>query len=255
MKQILMVLLSTLCCFGAERRTWEVAGETREALVQLPEGIEHPPLVFVFHGHGGNMRNTFRKFAIHEDWPEAAVITMQGLPTPGILGDPEGKKNGWNANPNDPSNRDLKFFDAVYDSLKGQINTNRVYSTGHSNGGAFTYCLWAARGELFAAVAPSGSAAGKSARQLAPKPAMHIAGETDPLVKFAWQERTMRLVKTLNRCGEGEPWRSDGDLTGTIYPAENPLVTLIHPGGHKFPPDAPELIVRFFRMHSRKESE
>jgi len=131
------------------------------------------------------------------------------------------------------------------------VDTNRVYSTGHSNGGGFTYCLWAARGDLFAAMAPSGSVAGKSARELTPKPALHVAGETDPLVKYAWQERMIGFVKTLNECGKGKPWHSAGDLVGTLYPSETgtPLVTLIHPGGHKFPAGAPELIVRFFRGH------
>ena len=254
-KQILWALCAAGCCFGAELKTqtWEVDGVMREALVHIPEKTKTaPPLVFVFHGHGGNMKNAARSFKIHELWPEALVVTMQGLPTPGQLTDPEGKKNGWNANPNDPANRDLKFFDAVYASLEDQIDTNRVYSTGHSNGGSFTYCLWAARGELFAAIAPSGSAAGKSARQLTPKPAMHITGETDPLVKYTWQKRTMRFVQTLNSCGDGEPWHSSGDLAGTIYPSKTgtPLITLIHPGGHKFPSEAPELIVRFFREHS-----
>jgi polyhydroxybutyrate depolymerase len=69
------------------------------------------------------------------------------------------------------------------------------------------------------------------------------------VVKVAWQERMIQFVKTLNGCGEGEPWHSSGDLTGTIYPSKTgtPLVTLIHPGGHKFPAEAPELIVRFFK--------
>lgn len=248
---ILLVWVCAVSCFGAELRTWEVDGVTREAMIHFPENAENPPLVFAFHGHGGNMRNAERGFRIHDVWPEAAVVYMQGLPTPGQLTDPEGKRNGWNADPNDSNNRDLKFFDAVYESLKGQVDTDRVYSTGHSNGGSFTYCLWAARGDAFAAMAPSGSAASKSARMLTPKPSIHIAGETDPLVRYAWQKRTMQRIRKLNRCGEGEPWSSSGDLTGTLYPSDNPLVTLIHPGGHKFPAEAPELIVRFFKQHSR----
>lgn len=248
MKRILLILFCAVSCFGAELRTWEIDGETREALVHIPENSENPPLVFVFHGHGGNMRNTFNKFAIHEHWPEAIVVTMQGLPTPGRLTDPEGKKSGWNANPNDPDNRDLTFFDAVYADFIGQADPARVYSTGHSNGGSFTYCLLAARGSLFAAVAPSGSAAGRSIRKLTPKPVLHIAGKNDPLVKYAWQKATMHRVLRTNGCSStGEPWLSAGELTGTIYPSENPLVTLVHSGGHKFPSDAPELIVRFFQ--------
>lgn len=245
--QIILWALFATGCFAQELRTWDVDGETREALVHMPGSKEKPPLVFVFHGHGGNMRNMQRVFAIHKHWPEAAVVYMQGLPTPGMLTDPEGKKNGWNSDPTDTSNRDLEFFDAVYDSLKGQVDTNCVYSTGHSNGGSFTYCLWAARGDRFAAMAPSGALITKGSRLLKAKPALHVAGRTDPLVKYKWQERMMKVVQRINGCTDGKSWHSSGDLTGTIYPAENPLVTLIHLGGHKFPSKASELIVRFFK--------
>jgi polyhydroxybutyrate depolymerase len=248
-KQILWVVLSAVCCFGAERRTWDVDGVSREALVHFPESSENPPLVFVFHGHGGNMDRISGTFRIHELWPEAVVVYMQGLPTPTRLTDPEGKRSGWNSDSTDSASRDLKFFDAVYNSLKGQVDTNRVYITGHSNGGGFTYCLWAARGDLFAAMAPSSAAFRKGLALMKPKPALHVMGETDPVVKVAWQERMIQFVKSLNGCGEGEPWHSSGDLTGTIYPSKTgtPLITLIHPGGHKFPTEALELIIRFFK--------
>jgi polyhydroxybutyrate depolymerase len=130
--------------------------------------------------------------------------------------DPEGKKNGWNCDPDDVENRDLKFFDAV---------------------------------------APSASAAGKSISKLKPKPVLHVAGETDGLVEYAWQKRTINKVRSLNHCAEkGESWASAGDLVGTLYPSksDSPLVTLIHPGQHRFPKDAPPLIARFFKENCRK---
>lgn len=61
-----------------------------------------------------------------------------------------------------------------------------VYAMGHSNGGAFTYLLWATRGDVLAAVAPSGAAAGRSLPDLKPKPVLHVAGEKDELVRFEW---------------------------------------------------------------------
>ncbi|VGO15544.1 hypothetical protein PDESU_04129 [Pontiella desulfatans] len=254
MKRILflVLLLAAGACFAAEPelRSWVVDGVKREALVHMPGGEAPVPLVFVFHGHGGNMRNGARSFRIHELWPEAAVVYMQGLPTPGQLTDPEGKKNGWNSNPSDAANRDLKFFDAVYASFQGRIDTNRVFSTGHSNGGGFTYCLWAARGERLRAVAPSAAVAGKAAKLLKPKPVLHVAGTNDKLVKYAWQKRMMAFLKKNNGCSaEGQPWHSSGDLTGTRYASQGgtPLVTLISPGAHTFPAAAPALIVRFFK--------
>ena len=39
------------------------------------------------------------------------------------------------------------------------IDPRRVYAMGHSNGGGFTYVLWAARGDRFAAYGPSSSGA------------------------------------------------------------------------------------------------
>ena len=242
-----------------KQQEWDIDGVTRQALVRIPDVVPTNgcPLVFAFHGHGGNMQNAARSFRIHEIWPEAAVVYMQGLPTPGQLTDPEGKRNGWNAKPGDPDNRDLKFFDAVLSSLQKEtkIDPKQIYCIGHSNGGSFTYCLWAARGDRFAAVAPSGALLKDGLPLLKPKPVLHLAGENDPLVKFAWQDQMMQADRKLNGCSEnGEPWALAGDLTGTIYPsaAGTPLVTLIHPGGHKFPSEAPELIVRFFKENARQ---
>ena len=69
------------------RMEWKVDGVTREALVYVPATAKtHPcPVVFAFHGHGGTMRNAANKFACHKFWPEAIVVYMQGLDTPGTL--------------------------------------------------------------------------------------------------------------------------------------------------------------------------
>src|SRR4051812_1317347 len=79
-------------------REWTVDGVKREALVYLPSDTSKPaPLVFVFHGHGGSSNQAARSFRIHELWPEAIVVYPQGLHTPGRLTDPNGEKNGWQA--------------------------------------------------------------------------------------------------------------------------------------------------------------
>ena len=241
------------------RVEWTVDGVQREATVYAPSKSSSapPPLVFGFHGHGGTMRNAARSFRLPEIWPEAVVVYMQGLNTPGRLTDPDGKKPGWQSAAGDQNDRDLKFFDAELTSLKEQhkIDARRVYSTGHSNGGGFTYLLWAARGDVFAAVAPSAAVAARSAKDLRPKPVMHIAGESDELVKFAWQEVAMTRLRILNECGEGQPWHDIKHCT--LYPSKtsHPVVTLIHPGTHKYPDEAPALIVKFFQEHRRDDEQ
>lgn len=237
---------------GLERWSFQVDGVTREALVYVPTAAKEKPtpVVFVFHGHGGNSRNAARSFAMNRHWPEAISVYMQGLNTPGRLTDPEGKKPGWQNRAGDQGDRDLKFFDAVLARLKAdyKVDAKRIYSTGHSNGGGFTYLLWAERGDVFAAVAPSAAAALRQPERFKPKPVMHLAGENDPLVKYSWQKLTMDGVRKLNGCDtEGKPW----DKLCTVYPSKTgtPLVTFIHPGRHEFRRDAPPLIVKFFKEH------
>lgn len=145
----------------------------------------------------------------------------------------------------------MKLFDALLARLKQdfKVNATRIYSTGHSNGGGFTYLLWAERGELLAAVAPSAAAAARRhPEKLKPLPAMHLAGEKDPLVKYEWQQAMMAAVRKVNGCAaEGKPW----DKLCTEYPSKGgtPFVAFIHPGGHEFHKDEPMLIAKFFKQH------
>jgi polyhydroxybutyrate depolymerase len=236
------------------RRDWTIDGATREALLYAPATAKTTaaPIVFVFHGHGGNMRNAARSFHIHTLWPETIVVYPQGLNTPGRLTDPEGKLPGWQSTAGDQGDRDLKFFDAVLASLKTdfKVDERRIYSTGHSNGGGFTYLLWAARGDVFAAMAPSSAAAARQLKDLKPKPVLHVAGEQDPLVKYEWQKATMDALRKLNGCDEqGTEW----DKLCTLYPSKTgtPVVTLIHPSNHAFIQDAPPMIVKFFKAHAK----
>ena len=238
---------------GFQRWELMVGGVAREALVYAPASAkeQEAPVVFVFHGHGGNMGNSARTFAMNRHWPAAISVYPQGLNTPGRLTDPEGKKPGWQSGVGAEGDRDLKFFDALLTRLKQEfkVDGKRIYSTGHSNGGGFTYLLWAERGETFAAIAPSGSAAARrQGEKLKPKPVMHLAGEKDPLVKYEWQQATMAAVRKLNGCeAEGKAWNK----LCTEYPSKTgtPFVAFIHPGGHEFHQDAPALIAKFFQQN------
>jgi polyhydroxybutyrate depolymerase len=231
-------------------RTWTVNGVKREALVVVPAGTP-TRLVFDFHGHGGTARHAARAHALHTHLPDAVVVYPQGLNTPGRLTDPEGKKSGWQHDAGDHGDRDLKFFDAMLsDLLKDHgIDPKRASATGHSNGGAFTYLLWAERGDKLAAVAPVAAVCWPTAlARLKPKPCLHVAGEADPLVKFAGQRRTMDAVRKVNGCvADGSPWAGKGKRFAGKADAD--LVEAIHPGGHEYPAFAAELVAKFFRQH------
>lgn len=237
------------------RQTLIVDGVSREFLIYAPAKAKTSasPLVFGWHGHGGNMLQASRSYHIHTVWPEAIVVYPQGLNTPGKLTDPEGKKPGWQHASGAQDDRDLKFFDAMLKEFHTAFNVDdrRIYSTGHSNGGSFTYILWALRGDTFAAVAPSASISVLERRLLKPKPVLHIAGENDPLVKYTWQKGQIEALLKLNQCGEGTAWELDANCT--LYPSKTgtPVITAIHPGDHKYPEQAPEVIVKFFKSQTK----
>lgn len=274
MKIIASFLLCLFCVSSSRaedslvRREWKVDGVTREALVHVPSTAKTnaAPIVFAFHGHGGSMRNAARMFGYETIWPEAIVVYMQGLNTPGRLTDPEGKRPGWQQAAGAEQDRDLKFFDAVLASLKKdyKVDAKRIYSTGHSNGGSFTYLLWETRPKEFAAFAPSAAVSrslfpsmrGNETDKIrpdafVPKPVFHVAGENDPLVKFAWQKLMIDTLRKLNQCSEGKSWQNEKGCT--IYESKvgAPVVAFIHPGTHKFPEEAPKLIVKFFKQHAK----
>ena len=240
-------------------RKWKVDDVERQALLHVPASTRKSPtpVVFAFHGHGGTMKDAARQFAYHKYWPEAISVYMQGLPTPGVASDPEGKLAGWQRTVSDQKERDLKFFDAVLATLKNdyQIDEKRMYATGHSNGGGFTFILWSARGDLFAAVAPSAAGFAGDYKNLKPLPALQVAGEKDEIFPFEKQKRFLEEVRKLNGCDEeGSEWAKSGPVVGTRYPSKTgtPFVTLIYAGTHKFPEQAPELIVKFFKEHAKK---
>jgi polyhydroxybutyrate depolymerase len=260
LRWVLLGLSAWLALGAAEpaAREWTVDGVVRQALVYAPTKASGGavPVIFAFHGHGGTMGHAARTFAYQTLWPEAVVVYMQGLPTSGMT-DPEGKKPGWQKAPGDYADRDLKFFDAVRSTLEREfrVDAKRVFATGHSNGGQFTYLLWAERGAVLAAVAPSAAAPGLMwFRKLTPKPALHVAGSADELVKYTWQDRTMTAVRKLNGCAAtGEAWAKAGSITGTLYPSQGgtPFVSLIYPGTHTYPAEASALIVKFFQEQTR----
>lgn len=234
---------------------WNINGEVRKALVYIPAAAKTTPtpIIFAFHGHGGTMLNMYRTRGFEKLWPEAIFICPQGLNTPGILTDPEGKKSGWAMNDQLDENRDLQFFDAMLKTLRSdyKIDDNSIYATGHSNGGGFTYLLWAARANEFAAFAPTATAAGKFRSKLTPKPAFHLTGENDPLVKPFLQKLTYNTVLKVNGC------TLDGvklDSNATFYAGKNgdDVILFIHQGGHEYPLAANQPIIDFFKKHTKK---
>ena len=233
-------------------RAWTVDGVRREALVYAPgtAKTKAAPLVFVWHGHGGGMRHSALAFPFHTKWQEAIVVHPQGLPTPSALIDPEGKLSGWQQQRGEQGDRDLRFFDAMLNSLKEdyKVDEKNIFCAGYSNGGMMTFLLWSERPDTFRAFAPCACVALPAVPLTVPKPAFFLMGAADELVKPEWMRMSISRLKALNKCTEGgQPWEV---LGGMLYssPVHAPLVVLVHPGGHPIPPGGKTLeMVRFFK--------
>lgn len=255
-----MWFAAAVCCasstFAVEPAPtkWTVDGVEREALVVLPSisSKAKSPVIFAFHGHGGNMHFAARGMDFQNSWLEAIVVYPQGLPTPGIVMDFEGKKPGWQREAGQENDRDLKFVDTILATLrqKYSIDETRVYATGFSNGGLFTYLLLSQRPNVFAAFAPGGSALMRSVQLTKPRPVFHYGGEKDQLARFSRQQETIEQLRKFNGCAaQGEPCGPNC----TIYPSAKgaPVATFIHPFGHIYPPEVTPLIVKFFQGNPR----
>ncbi|MDX2066662.1 MAG: hypothetical protein SFX74_13065 [Fimbriimonadaceae bacterium] len=229
---------------AAQTRTWTVDGLSRTALVVIPERPQ--ALVLAFHGHGGNGRQAMRSFAMERHWPEAAVVYPDGLPTK-TGRDPEGKRSGWQQNLGENGDRDLAFVDIILKEVCSRygISAARTFAMGHSNGGRMTYLLWAERSAEFAAFGPSASTNGRL--RLTAKPAFIIAGQTDEVVPFAGQLRSMQAVLGVNGAKEREVPRATDGVRETRFGGLAPTVTYVTAGGHRFAAGSAERMMAFFR--------
>jgi polyhydroxybutyrate depolymerase len=255
---VAILMVADNCAFADKTETHSrleielsVEGVMRQAIVFVPDdsSTEEHPVVFGFHGHGGLAADAEQSFGLHRLWPEAIVVYMQGLPFVGNVKNSSGRP-GWQMMVGETDDRDFKFFDMLLAKLQEdhKVNTKRIYVMGHSMGGSFTFLLWLARPNIFAALAPSGAYVAQEAQRLKPKPMLHVAGREDKVVKFAGQEKSIKAIRRLNRCqAKGTEWAPNC----TLYKSStgNDVVAYIHDGGHNFPDEAPERIIRFFKEH------
>lgn len=239
-----------------QTETFTLDGIERRAIVypnSKPAPDPGAPIVFVFHGHGGTAQNVARRLPIHNLWPEAVVVYIQGIPgVPGIT-DAEGKSNGWQKSPGEVGDRDIKFFDAALDRMQKKYKTdpNRVYVLGHSNGGRFVNVLWNMRGDKLAALCSAAGPGGRLIEGAKPKPVFIIAGEKDPLVPFQTQKLSIELARKLLRTDQSKV-RVDGFERTEPGVNGTELVTYVHTGGHEFPTEALPSVISFFKRQVRK---
>ena len=252
-------------------RKWAIGSVQREAAVYILKSApaQALPLIFAFAGARCTMCSASKALPFDVLWPDSMVVFvyMQSLNSPrfGVS-----KKDGkpiiaWQHDVSDDQGSDLRFFDAVLATLRKDypIDARHIYSFGHSNGGVFTYLLWQARGETFAAVASCASQLRTRSclhlenptpgitSLLSPKPMMQIAGRKDPIAPFEAQSAMVDFVREFNGCDEKQsPWGHDMDVE---FPSTtgDPVITWFNSGAHELPKVAMPPIIKFFKEHAK----
>jgi len=156
-------------------------GVMRNYRLFLPNGFiasDHLPLVFNFHGLGSNAleQEAYTGFDAVADTAHVVVCYPNGI------------NNAWNiVNSN---STDIDFVDTLITVLHNQynINLNRVYSTGLSNGGFLSNLLGCSLSNRIAAIAPvAGTNVPLVQNTCTPSsrvPVLYIHGDADPIVNY-----------------------------------------------------------------------
>ena len=183
---ILFTVISTVYSAGDINGKLIIDGVEREYILHLPKnyGTEKLPLVMVFHGGGGTAEQVkdhtkFSKLADNENFIVVYPNAIDKNWNDGRIGDKL------------PMDRDdVKFISTLLDTLTANynVNTKRIFSTGISNGGFFSFYLALKLSNRLLAIAPVTANIPENLKDSwktdKPISVLLINGTKDPLVKF-----------------------------------------------------------------------
>jgi len=211
---ILFVLISLSTTFQAE--TLIVDNTTRDYIVYAPKNLgSQRPLLISCHGMNQDAGYQKGMLQIEAIADTAKFVTVF----------PNGINRGWDIS----GDRDLRFVQAIIDEMaaKYDIDRNRVYLSGFSMGGMFTYHAMNRMADKIAAFAPisgypMGGGVYTSSR---PVPIIHTHGTTDDVVGFGGVSGVLAGWVKRNGCPTTpttvKPYRVGHITKHTWGPGEN----------------------------------
>jgi polyhydroxybutyrate depolymerase len=235
---LILLALSGLACAGSQNPTaptdardgegvlgeWVAAGGHRRTYaLHVPTGLDGArpgPLIVAFHGAGGT-----RAFAENAGLFRAA--DRGGF----IVVSPDGVAADWAlgcgcTQPEFLAVDDLRFFDTLVAHLSSRlpIDRARVYATGFSNGGTFSYRLACQRSQAVAGVAVVAGTLFNQGGCFPERPVPVIAfhGTDDPVINIWAGTAAVEHFATRNGCGAAStttplPDRFDDGTTLTRF--------------------------------------
>lgn len=184
-----------------------VNGVDRKYLLHVPAKYDNKkptPLLFAFHGGGGSMEHMasdqkYKQISKSEENGHIVVFPN------GYSRLPTGKFATWNAGKccgeaRTTNSDDLAFVKAMLVRVKSEYNidSKKIYATGMSNGGLFSYRLACEMSDVFSAIAAvAGTDNTIECHQVRPISILHIHAQNDDRVLFsggAGFEKTKEMV-------------------------------------------------------------
>jgi polyhydroxybutyrate depolymerase len=176
----------------AQERSIDVAGTPRTYIVHLPNNhapAQPAPLVFVFHGGGGNATNAGRMSGMDTKADKEGFIGVYPNGTGGRANAILLTWNAWRCCGAALDNKvdDVGFIRALVDAVARDypVDRKRVYATGLSNGGMLAYRVGCELGDVFAAIAPVAGALNSDDCRAGPRVSVIVFhGTADKHVRF-----------------------------------------------------------------------
>ena len=190
------------CYSNTNAQTIVHDGMNREYILYVPnsyDGTSSIPLLLNFHGFGGSA-SQFMQEADMRSLAEADTF---------ILVYPQGScldgSSHWNPCPTGGDNKstadDLGFVESMISEISSQYNLDmeRIYAAGYSNGGMMAYGLANYKSDLIAAVASvSGTMLNCTGPTSHPMPVVHLHGTSDAVVSYNGSNDWNSVQSTLD---------------------------------------------------------
>lgn len=238
--------------------SFQVAGKTRHSVVHVPSGTSKPAVVFFIHGatgSGANFQRETRGDAIADREKFIAVYpSASATGASGTWDDMRGTGN-------------FPFFQALIDTLNAryQIDKNRIYMTGFSQGGFISFAAGCFYSDVFAAIAPVSGHAVSPCTLKRPVPTFMTWGASEGTSFLADRDLWVGLNKcatttTITRNFPTTTPNAKGTLVsyGSCDKGSAVLMDSISGQGHQWPGTAngnhAEEVWSFFKKYSLEGS-
>ncbi len=216
------------CYSNTNARTMVHDGINREYVLYIPSsynGTSAVPLMLVFHGFGGTA-SEFMNGSMDGNSDMRPLAESDTF----ILVYPQGScsdgSSHWNPCPTGGDNKstadDVGFVESMISEISSEYNVNmeRIYAAGYSNGGMMAYGLANYKSDLIAAVASvSGSMLDCPGPTSHPMPIVHLHGTSDDVIPYNGSSDWSSAESTLDY------WINFNNTT------TNPTVSTYNSGG------------------------